>query len=176
MQRNRLLAALTVAGLGAALAGPTAPSVSANHGEREFTTTLISYNEVPSVSSTARGSFRARLNREGTELSYRLTFSGLSATITMAHIHFGAHHTNGAIMVWLCQSSTNTDPTGLAPTCPQEGTVEGVIKAANIVQPGAQGIAAGEFDEFVRALRADRGYANVHSQMFPSGEIRGQIK
>jgi len=34
----------------------------------------------------------------------------------------------------------------------------------------------GEFEEFVRALRNDSGYANVHTTAFPGGEIRGQIR
>jgi hypothetical protein len=40
----------------------------------------------------------------------------------------------------------------------------------------AQGIAAGEFAELVKAIRARRAYANVHSLKFPGGEIRGQIR
>ena len=57
-----------------------------------------------------------------------------------------------------------------------DGTVEGTITAANIVTAGTQGITAGEFDEFIRALREDAGYANVHTTAFPAGEIRGQVR
>ena len=42
--------------------------------------------------------------------------------------------------------------------------------------PFGQGIAPGEFAEFVRAIRAGVTYANVHSSMFPGGEIRTQIR
>jgi hypothetical protein len=39
-----------------------------------------------------------------------------------------------------------------------------------------QGIAAGEFDEIARAIRAGVTYANVHSLPdFDPGEIRGQL-
>ena len=85
-------------------------------------------------------------------------------------------------MVWLCSGPTNVDPTGSAPTCPSEGTVEGDLTAANIVQPGApppsagQGIAAGEFEEFVRALREGSGYANVHSRRFRAVRFAGRCE
>jgi hypothetical protein len=44
-----------------------------------------------------------------------------------------------------------------------------VLSAAN------QGLDAGEFDELVRAIRAGATYTNVHSLLFPPGEVRGQI-
>ena len=85
-------------------------------------------------------------------------------------------------MVFLCQTTFNPDPTGHAPTCPQSGTVTGTLTAANMTALAvAQGIAAGEFAELVRAIRAGVTYANVHSAgtgvpaNFAGGEIRGQI-
>ena len=45
-----------------------------------------------------------------------------------------------------------------------------------MIGPTGQGIAAGQFEELVRAIKAGVTYANVHSSLFPSGEIRGQIK
>ena len=51
----------------------------------------------------------------------------------------------------------------------------GTRTAADVVGPAGQGIAAGEFEELVRALRAGVTYANVHSQQFGGGEIRGQF-
>jgi CHRD domain len=38
-----------------------------------------------------------------------------------------------------------------------------------------RGIAAGEFEEFVQAIRAGVTYVNVHSVVFPGGDIRSQI-
>ena len=40
----------------------------------------------------------------------------------------------------------------------------------------AQGIAAGEIDELKEAIRAGAVYANVHSEEFPDGEIRAQLR
>jgi len=159
---------------------PSSAKVSADRDhrpDRSFSAVLESFNEVPTLSvPDAKGFFRARLNRTGDALQYSLSYSGLSAPVLMSHIHIGKSRINGPIMVWLCQTATNVDPTTLAPTCPQEGTVEGTITAANIITAGTSGIAVGEFDEFVRALREDAGYANVHTTAFPSGEIRGQVR
>jgi hypothetical protein len=53
--------------------------------------------------------------------------------------------------------------------------VTGTIVAADIIAVPAQGIAAGEINELIRAMRAGVTYANVHTSLFGGGEIRGQI-
>jgi hypothetical protein len=40
---------------------------------------------------------------------------------------------------------------------------------------GAQQISAGELAEVIAAIRAGAAYANVHTNLSPAGEIRGQI-
>ena len=137
---------------------------------------LKSYTEVPSVSSTATGRFKASVNEKAGSISYELTYSGLQGDVRQAHIHIGQRSVSGGIMVWLCQTSFNVDPTGLSPTCPQSGTVTGVLQAANVIGPAAQGIDPMEFAELVAAIRAGVAYANVHSTRFPGGEIRGQLR
>jgi hypothetical protein len=84
---------------------------------------------------------------------------------------------NGGISIWLCETAANPRPVGSpdVPDCPQSGTIEATVGEAHVVGPAGQGIAAGEFDEIVAAIRAGRAYANVHSSKFPGGEIRGQI-
>ena len=51
----------------------------------------------------------------------------------------------------------------------------GTFRAADVIGPAVQGIAPGEFDELVKALRAGVAYANVHTDLHPGGEIRGQL-
>jgi hypothetical protein len=146
--------------------------------------TLVSFQEVPPVSSPASGQFRARILKDSS-IEYTLSYKGLEADATQAHIHFGQAGVNGGIVVFLCQSATNPDPTGLAPQCPlREGTVSGTITNANVTDRAqSQGIVgsdtgstAEEFAEFIRALREDIAYANVHTATFTSGEIRGQLR
>lgn len=124
-----------------------------------------------SVSTTASGTFVAKL--DGDALSYTLTYGGLSGPALFAHIHFGNRVQNGGVIVFLCGGGPQSIPCPAGTT--SEATVTGTVTAADVIGPAGQGIAPGEFQELVDALRAGVAYANVHSPTWPSGEIRGQI-
>jgi CHRD domain len=137
---------------------------------------LKGFQEVPAVSTAAKGRFKASIDDRSGAIHYELSYSGLEGTVTQSHIHIGQRHVNGGVTMFLCQTATNLDPTGLAPTCPQSGTVTGMLQAANVIGPAGQGVAALEFSEVLAALRAGVTYANVHSTKFPTGEIRAQLR
>lgn len=168
----------------ATVAGAPAVSHDDDHdqgGSRRLKADLGGFSEVLTVSTTGRGSFRAVLTADETEIQYRLDYRDLVGTVTQSHIHLGDHHMNGGISVWLCQTATNPAPAGQTPpVCGAPGgsgpEAEGVITAANVIGPAGQGIAAGQFDELISAMRAGVTYANVHTATFPGGEVRGQIK
>jgi hypothetical protein len=150
----------------------------AGEGKTEVSTgTMSGYFEPPSVSSAASGSFAARIDDAASEIHFTLTYSGLEGDVRQAHIHFGQRSVNGGISLWLCETTANPRPVGSpdVPDCPQSGTVEFTLTDDHVVGPAAQGIAIGEFEEIVAAIRAGRAYANVHSSKFPGGEVRGQI-
>jgi hypothetical protein len=128
---------------------------------------LKGFSEVPANSTTARG--RLRLSIDGNEISYSLRYSGLEAPVLFAHIHFGQEDVNGGVAAFLCGG-------GGKPACPQSGEVNGTITASDVVGPAAQGIAPGEITELIDAIRNGKTYANVHTDKFPNGEIRGQIE
>jgi hypothetical protein len=135
---------------------------------------LQSENEVPAVSSVARGKFSAEIDDDNVE--WEMTFEGLQAPITQSHIHFAQENVNGGIMVWLCGTTALPGPAGTQ-VCPQSGTISGTITSAEVVGPGgAQQLGAGEFAEFVAALKKELAYANIHTSTSGGGEIRGQIK
>jgi hypothetical protein len=129
------------------------------------------------VSSAATGEFNAEIDDEARTIHFVLSYSGLEGDVRQAHIHFGQRSVNGGISLWLCETAANPRPVGSpdVPDCPQSGTVEFTLTADHVVGPAGQGIAAGEFEEIVAAIRAGRAYANVHSSKFPGGEVRGQI-
>lgn len=134
------------------------------------------FDEVPTLSSSAHANFSARLNRNESEITYSLRYSGFTSPVAQAHIHFGRTAINGGVMVFLC-SNLGNGPAG-TPSCPAtEGTVSGTLTAADMVNgAAAQGITAGEFAELVDALRAGATYVNIHTEQFPGGEIRDQVK
>ncbi len=141
-------------------------------------TTPLSASLRGAISTRASGKFRIDIDERAEIIDYELSYQGLEGTVTQAHIHFGQQHTVGGIVVWLCQTATNPAPSAVAavtPQCPAEGTVTGTIQPNQVLTVAGQGIAAGEFDELVRAIRAGAAYANVHSSLHGPGEIRGQI-
>jgi hypothetical protein len=152
-----------------------AVGVAVATGGKDIRERLTGYEEVPTLSSPASGEFQARLSRFSDEIRWRLTYRGFTSDVTQAHIHFGARATNGGISIWLCGSATVTPPAGTA-TCPlRDGTVTGVSGPDDVVGPAGQGIAPGEWEEFVDALRAGVTYANVHTMERGGGEIRAQL-
>lgn len=133
------------------------------------------YQEVPTLSSPASAFFNSRLNSDQTELTYVLTYAGFTTPVLQAHLHLGQRATNGGIMVFLCTNLGN-GPAG-TPACPTPGgTVTGTLNSTGVVGPTAQGIPPGDFAKVVDAIRNGVAYANIHTQAFPGGELRGQVE
>jgi hypothetical protein len=138
-------------------------------------TRLIGYQEVPSVSTVAAGKLVLDIARNAESIGYTLSYSGLQGQVRQAHIHFAQLSVNGPIVVWLCGTPTNPGPAGTQ-LCPQSGTVTGTITTADVLaSPTTQQLAAGDILDLVAAIRAGAAYANVHTDLSPGGEIRGQV-
>jgi len=155
----------------------TMVSYAASGGENEKQNVkaepLRGFHEAPNaIFSDGSGSFSAEINDDAQAITYELKYSGLSTPALAAHIHFGNRFQASGVSAFLCGG-------GSKPPCPPgtatEATVTGTITAADVIGPVNQGIAPGQFDKLVRAIREGVAYANVHTSTFPSGEIRGQI-
>ena len=135
---------------------------------------LTGYQEVPTLSTPASGSFDVEISKDGNSLAYTLSYEGFATNVLFAHIHIGRPAVNGGVMVFLCTNAAPPAGVPVPPACPLGGgTVSGNLTAADVLATG--GVAANDFDAFVAALRAEAGYANVHSTANPGGQLRGQV-
>ena len=108
--------------------------------------------ETPAVTTTAAGNISADYNKLTKLLNYRITFTGLSANASAAHIHgLGEAGTSAPVV-----QTFSSFPAAKA------GTYTGSLFA--------DGVKIKEDD-----ILAGRYYVNIHNASFPAGEIRGQI-
>lgn len=113
--------------------------------EQLFVATLTGAQEVPANSSTATGTATILLSPDETRGRVALNFSGLSTAQTDAHIHGPA------------AAGVNAPPIFPLPL--------GQLSDFQITLTAQQ----------VADLKAGLHYINVHTSMFPGGEIRGQF-
>lgn len=171
---SKKLAAIVIS----AMLGSAAMAVQA----QEFHADLSGFDEVGvlggitgAISTKGTGTLDLNLDRQAQTLTFKLTFSNMSAPVIMSHIHLGQIHTAGGVMVFFC-SSVGTPPAGTQ-ACPgTAGTVTGTITAANLLALPGQNLSAGDFNALVDALEHSTTYVNVHTSAFPTGEIRGEIR
>jgi hypothetical protein len=120
---------------------------------------LDGLQEVPPVPTTAFGSMSLTLNNDQTMMSVSLDVAGLSH-LTAAHIHAAPGQVDGPIIFPLAEGDL------FAPLS------RSLTEADLTPQPSA-GVTT--FPEAVDAVLSGNTYANVHTALYPDGEIRGQI-
>lgn len=127
---------------------------------------LTGANETPATATAALGSMDVFYTRETRILSYTVRWSGLTDSVLLMHIH------------------------GLAPTGFAAGVVQNIVTASNgifnqktsgkftFAKTGTlsgtllvDGVVVKEND-----LLNGQYYMNIHTNTYPSGEIRGQIR
>jgi hypothetical protein len=118
----------------------------------QYNLTLSSREEVPVNNSTAIGVGTLTLNLNNT-LSYNISYSGLTGDWTASHIHAGALPGANASVLF---------PFNNTPTTTRSGVLSGTTPAFSASQ--------------LSDLLSGRDYVNIHSTVFPGGEIRAQIQ
>lgn len=115
-----------------------------------FTAVLNGAQEVPLQPSPSQGVALVLLVKETNQVCYRLSYSALGGTETVAHFHIGA--APGVASSVLVDITPSPSPVG----SPKHGCV-----------PFTK--------DQVKALTKGLVYLNVHSSIAPAGEIRGQV-
>ena len=186
MRASRLVMA-TIAAFSAALSG------SSSYAGDEFSARLSGFEEVgalPTATSPgltgailSQGTGKLHLDLDREFATYKLTYSGLGSAVTQAHIHFGKRHVPGGISVFLCTNLGNGPANAQPPACPNPTpggpatlSVSGTLTAASVVGPLPQNVHPGNFAEFMKIIKSETAYANIHTALFPAGEIRGQVR
>ncbi|WP_235296260.1 CHRD domain-containing protein [Portibacter marinus] len=113
-----------------------------------FDVALSGDNEVPSVSSASTGIMTFSLDLEANILSYTGFFKSTSSAVTGAHIHLGGANENGPVVINL-----SNDIDGQFIT----GSTNKLTSA------------------LLDAMLTGGSYVNIHTEDYPSGELRGQI-
>lgn len=143
------------------------PALSANSA-KNFRTHLTGAEEVPAVDTRAQGQAIFKLSPDGTELHYKLIVANIE-NVLMAHIHLAPAGANGPVVVWLYPDGP---PPQLIPGRSQGVLAEGVITAGDLVGL----LAGGNMADLIAEIEAGNAYVNVHTEQFPGGEVRGQIR
>jgi hypothetical protein len=119
--------------------------------------------------STATGQALLKLNSTGDLMSYQLNIHNIQ-NVTMAHIHIADQPgDDGPPAVWLYPSAP---PADLIP-----GLFSGLLGQGSFSEVELVGPLAGKtLDDLLVAIKENRAYVNVHTEQFPPGEIRGQLK
>lgn len=136
--------------------------------DRNFRAHLSGREEVPAAGTRAQGQAVFQLSRDGTALRYQLNVANIQ-NITQAHIHLAPAGQNGPVVAWLYPAEP---PPQLIEGRSQGVLAAGVIRASDLV-----GALAGEdLAALVQEMSVRNTYVNVHTNQFPGGEIRGQIR
>ncbi len=121
--------------------------------------------ETPAVPSSALGTMDVFYSKDTRTLTYKVTWSGLSDSLSLMHIH-GLGPTGFAAGVFqnIVAASNSIFPqkTNGKFTFLKSGTISGTLLV--------DGVAIKEQD-----LLNGVYYMNIHTSVYPAGEIRGQI-
>jgi hypothetical protein len=143
-------------------------TVKAQEGQN-FSATLSGKDEVPPTESNSTGTAKFQVNQNKdneSQVSFWVNITGIKK-VNQAHIHNGTAGENGDIVATLSKGkSAKGDDSP-----PQIGF------AGNITKDDLQGPLKGkEISDLVKLMSDGGAYANVHTDKYSKGAIRGQIE
>ncbi|MFC4988608.1 CHRD domain-containing protein [Saliphagus infecundisoli] len=164
--RRRVLQTAGVA-IGSGIVMGTA---SADHEETWiFQAELTGEAETHDVETTASGHATFEIPPDDHRIHYSIDAEWLCHA-TQAHIHLGEVDEDGPVVVWLYPEEAQEPE-------PIEGRFDGTLAEGTFTADDLVGPLEGaDADEIVTALIEENAYVNVHTEAYPAGEIRGQIR
>jgi hypothetical protein len=136
--------------------------MAAAHGN--FKAKLSGKEVVPAVETKAKGEADFKLSKDGKELTYILKLKDIE-NVSAAHIHAAMMGANGGPVA------------GLFAGPKKAGKFSGEIAKGTITDKDLIGPLAGKtVGDLVKMIKDGGTYVNVHTDKYPDGEVRGQIK
>jgi hypothetical protein len=140
-----------------------------------FVTSLDGPSEAPPNASPATGSSRVTIDTLAKTMAILFDFEGLLAPLTIAHIH-GPTAEPGTGTAGVMTQIPTFAGTPAGATAGSYSNVFDMTDAASynpafVTANGGSALSA--FDALVAAIAGGKAYLNLHSQLFPGGEIRG---
>jgi hypothetical protein len=161
-----------VVGLSALLAACFALTPAANATPIVFTANLNALNESPPHPSSAGTGFaEVDFDLAANSMHVHVVFSGLQSTTTASHIHC-CIAPPGNVIVATTLPTFPGFPLGVMSGTYDQTFDMSLAASYNPAFIGAGTVAAAETALFNNMLAGDT-YLNIHTNMFPSGEIRG---
>ena len=169
IQKNRLfMIILFISVLSVGSVSILLNTVKAQEGQ-SFSATLSGKDEVPPTESNSTGTakFQVSQNKDNdSQVSFWVNITGIK-NVNQAHIHNGTAGQNGDIVATLSKGKSAKG--GDSP--PQIGF------SGNITKGELEGPLKGkEISDLVKLMSDGASYANVHTDKYTKGAIRGQIE
>lgn len=131
--------------------------------ETSFKAKLSPKDEVPAHKTKSSGKAEFKLSKDGKELTYKLHVKDI-VNASSAHIHHAKKGQNGPPVVGLLSQE-------------KKGKFSGVLAEGTLTDKDLIGSLQGKtLEDLAQLMRSGETYVNVHTDAFPDGEIRGQIK
>ncbi|MFD1848884.1 CHRD domain-containing protein [Oceanobacillus bengalensis] len=125
-----------------------------------FMAELAGSQEAPPVHTDADGTALFHINKREKNIRFRLDVT--VHAMKEANIELGSRRISGPTVVKLLEINSDEYNDGL----------EGLIREADFVGP----LKGKSITDFVDLMMSGKTYVNVHTKMYPNGEIRGQIR
>lgn len=141
-----------------------ASAVSAQAQVLTFTAQLSGSNEAPPVAATgAGGNATVTLDLGAQRGTYVVNAFNFPSGVTVSHIHAGGPGVSGPVVI------------NFAPPTPASNdfAFSGTFGPSDVIARQPQGV--NSWEDLVQAIMTGHAYVNVHSQVNPGGEIRGQL-
>ncbi len=158
---------------GCLLAALSAMPASAQ--QEQFAAVLTGTGEIPANASPGTGSVLITVNLSTLIMDVHASFSGLLGTTTAAHIHC-CTSVPGSANVGVATGLFSSFPLGVTSGTYDQSFNMGLATSWNPLFLAAHGVLpSNAFNDLVAGMETGNAYFNVHTLLFPGGEIRGLV-